>query len=44
MYLLYVLRHWFVAIPDPEVRSSGRVKKAAFAVPLDLTSGSGGGN
>lgn len=24
MYRLYV-RHWFMAIPDPEVRSSGRV-------------------
>ena len=30
MYLLYVQRHVFMAIFDPEVRSSGRVNNAAF--------------
>jgi hypothetical protein len=39
MYLLYVQRHCFMAISDPEVRSSGRVNNAVFTV---LRIGGGG--
>jgi hypothetical protein len=39
MYFLYVQCHWFMAIPVPEVRPSGRVNNAAFTVSPD----SGGG-
>jgi hypothetical protein len=43
MYLSHVQPHWFVAISDPEIKYSGRVNNAAFTVPIDLTSGLGGG-
>ena len=44
MYLLYVQRHWFMAISDPEVRSSGRVNNAVFTVLRIGGRGMGGGS
>jgi hypothetical protein len=32
-----------MAISDPEIKYSGRVNNAAFTIPIDLTSGLGGG-